>query len=229
METARLFWAKAGVSLEERQQLCCGCSEGGTRPKRRCWSRQSLPGSVCPHHPPADGPKLSFCNPCYNFGSCPLRAASPVCTDLRSVLSQQGLVPVAPAPCLLPVPAACQSSLPRVTVDTLSTRTSPMSFPGRAQDSLHSAHLLPLHTGRESCAARGRNPGEEEGVAPRRRYLLSLRSARFSFFLQLRHPARCGLLHAGSPRAAGRAQGNHVPVPGTALSPCLGLVAFPFL
>lgn len=56
-----------------------------------------------------------------------------------------------------------------VMVDILIVHTSGMSFSCRAQDTRRSGHVLPLHTRRESCAARshhGQNPGDEEGMAP---------------------------------------------------------------
>lgn len=93
---------------------------------------------------------------------------------------------------------------------------SVLSASHRAQDTLHAGHILLLHSGRESSAAKshhGQDPGDEEGLAARR------------------EAAHClsGLLGAGCTKSCCQDQGSYFAVTGMAQSPCFGLVAFRFL
>lgn len=124
-----------------------------TRPQRRRWSRQSLLDSVCPHRPPAAGPKLRFCDPVRVLAAVP-RAACPAAVAHRAA---QGRAAELGSHRDGAVPAAWPWA---------HSRALPLSHGGytRGPYQRGSGHVLPLHTRRESCAARSHHG--TEGMGP---------------------------------------------------------------
>lgn len=101
-------------------------------------------------------------------------------------------------------------------VDALTVHPSVPPASRGARDTLHAGHVLLLHSGRESSAAKshhGQDPGHEEGLAACRE--------------DTHYPS--GLLGAGCTKSCWQDQGSHFAVTGVTQSPCFGLVAFPFL